>query len=210
MSAPGRGPATDSELLRVRREGVEGIIGRPAGRLRETPRDEGPGAAIGLDEHELPVAPVGGILLQDHLGGRPTPGEGVENQRVGAGSDPQYSPEEPHGFGYQRVQGGRVRVSHRLGLAGGADLGGVPDGGHLDRGGIGAPDFCVPGVGNYVGVGLEKERSGVFGASGLLPRYIGEEVFGPEELVHQDPRAVGLVVVEGHEEAAALGKEDAQ
>jgi hypothetical protein len=61
-----------------------------------------------------------------------------------------------------------------------------------------------------VGVGLEKRRSGVFGASGLLPRYIGEEIFGAEDLVHQDPRAVGLVVVEGHEEGAALGEQDAQ
>ena len=92
----------------------------------------------------------------------------------------------------------------------GADLGCAPDGGHLARGGIGAPGFRILGVGNYVGVGLEERRSGFLGGLGLLLRYIGEEVFGAEDLVHQDPRVVDLVVVEGHEEGAALGEQDAQ
>jgi hypothetical protein len=94
-----RGPAADRELLPVRHERVEVVIGWPAGPLRETPRDEGPGAAIGLDEHELPVAPVGGILLQDRLGGRAAPGEGVEDQRAGAGGDPSIRRRSPTGLG---------------------------------------------------------------------------------------------------------------
>ena len=71
----------------VRHEGVEVIVRRTSLRLRETVRDEGPGAVIGLDEDEPPVASVGGILLQDRLGGRAAPGEGVEYQRVVAGGD---------------------------------------------------------------------------------------------------------------------------
>jgi hypothetical protein len=36
----------------------------------------------GLDEHELPVALVGDILLQDRLGGGAAPGKGVEDHRA--------------------------------------------------------------------------------------------------------------------------------
>jgi hypothetical protein len=36
----------------VRREGVEVVVGRTARHLRETARDESPGAVVGLDEDE--------------------------------------------------------------------------------------------------------------------------------------------------------------
>jgi hypothetical protein len=61
-----------------------------------------------------------------------------------------------------------------------------------------------------VGVGLKERGFGAFGGLGFLPRYIGEEILGAEDLVHQDPCVVDLVVVEGHEEDTTLGEQDAQ
>src|SRR3712207_5075682 len=77
-----RSPDAEEWDTRPRREGVEVVVGRTARHLRETVRDEGPGAVVSLDENEPPAAPVGGVLLQDRSGGRATPGEGVEDQRV--------------------------------------------------------------------------------------------------------------------------------
>jgi hypothetical protein len=76
-----------SEIPAVWQEGIE-VVGAPiAARLCETARDEGMGTVVGFDEDEPPVALVGGVLLQDRLGGRAAPGEGVEDKGVGAGSD---------------------------------------------------------------------------------------------------------------------------
>jgi hypothetical protein len=47
----------------VQHEGVEAIVQRTYRRLGETARDAGPGAVVGLDEDEPPVAPLGGVLL---------------------------------------------------------------------------------------------------------------------------------------------------
>src|ERR687894_727247 len=81
-----------SETCAVRCQGVEVVVGRNAGHLRETARDEGEGAVVGFDEDEPPGAPVGGVLLQESPGGRAAPGEGVEDQRVGTGGGSQYAP----------------------------------------------------------------------------------------------------------------------
>ena len=54
------------------------------------------------------MVPVGGVLIQDRLHGRPTPSEGDEDQHAGARGDSQYPPEKPHGFGYQGVRDSRV------------------------------------------------------------------------------------------------------
>jgi hypothetical protein len=102
---PGARPSADRELSVLRHEGIEAVVRRTARHLRETAGDEVPGAVSGLDEHELPVAPVGGILIQDRLRGRPTPSEGVEDQRTGARGNSQYLPEKPHGFGVSRGTG---------------------------------------------------------------------------------------------------------
>jgi hypothetical protein len=76
------------------------VVGQTSRHLCETARDEGPGATvIRLDEDELPVAPVGGVLLQDRPGRCAAPGEGVEYQRAGPGGGSQYAPEEPHRYG---------------------------------------------------------------------------------------------------------------
>jgi len=47
----------------LRHEDIEAVVGRTAGYLRETPRNEVPCVVGGFDESELPVALVGGILL---------------------------------------------------------------------------------------------------------------------------------------------------
>jgi hypothetical protein len=53
----------NNKICAVRHEGVEVAVGRNAGHLRKTARDEGAGAVVDFDEDEPPVAPVGDVLL---------------------------------------------------------------------------------------------------------------------------------------------------